>query len=95
MDQTKAESKKEWTLLDKAGELDWFEFETRMRRLVVDLIQPTVFKLNKDREDVSILKSVVETNTKKVEDLENLILKSDRKQTKFEEIYNQISDSVP
>ena len=76
------------------GELDWFEFETRMRKLIVDLVQPTVKKCNEDRENFGKLQAFAELQKARVDELETLLLKSDKQQTRFDEVFTQIADVV-
>ena len=65
-----------------------------MRKLVVDLIQPTVLKLNQDRENVAAIKTMAELQKQRVDELESFMLKSGKKQTQFDVVFNQIAESV-
>ncbi len=79
----------------KSAELDWFEFETRMRKLVVDLIQPTVTKLNEDRENVAGIKAIAEAQRKRVDELEAIVMhKSGSHQSHFDTIYQKFNEIV-
>ena len=62
--------------------------------MVIDLIQPTVIKLNEDRENVGMIKSLAEFQKKRVDELETLVLKSGKNQTRFDEIFNRITEAV-
>ena len=75
-------------------EFEWFDFETRMRKLVVELIQPTLLKINLDRENVSALKATIMTEQKRVDNLELIVLKKDTKNTHFDNIYEKFSTIV-
>ena len=33
-------------------EVDWFDFETRMRKLIQEMLEPTIKKVNQDRDKI-------------------------------------------
>jgi len=75
-------------------EFEWFDFETRMRKLVVDLIQPTILKINEDRENVSALKAAIKAEQIRVNELETAVFKKEGKDTHFENIYTKFTEIV-
>jgi len=75
-------------------ELEWFEFETRMRKVVIDLMQPTVAKLNEDRENVAGLRALAESQKNRVDELENIVLKKGSRSTHFDDIYKKFEEIV-
>jgi len=44
-------------LLGQNYEIDWFDFETRMRKLIHEMIEPTVRKVNEDRDKLFKLRN--------------------------------------
>ena len=65
-----------------------------MRKLVVDLMQPTIIKLNEDRENVGSLKALMNYYKKRVDYLEMIVLKKNEKNTHFDCIYSRLSEIV-
>ena len=81
--------------VDKTGELELFSFETKMRKLILDLIHPTVERFNKEKEEYSVLKDNLETHNKRIRQLEMLVFhEGDEEGPKpvFEEIYERIGN---
>ena len=37
---------------DATQEINWFDFETRMRKLIHEMVEPTVRKVNEDRDNI-------------------------------------------
>jgi hypothetical protein len=54
-------------------ELDWYDFETRMRAVVVKLLEPTIKKAADDRENIRLLQHSNKKNVKRIEELEFLL----------------------
>lgn len=58
-------------------ELNWYDFETRTRRLVFELLQPTVTRSTEDREMIYSMRRKIESHRQKIEELEYCLFKSD------------------
>lgn len=58
-------------------ELNWYDFETRTRRLVFELLQPTVTRSTEDREIIYSMRRKIEGHRQKIEELEYCLFKSD------------------
>jgi len=39
-------------MIKSTAEIDWFDFETRIRLIVRDLIDPSIKRQEKDREEI-------------------------------------------
>eukprot|EP00359_Climacostomum_virens_P000882 CAMPEP_0204896932 /NCGR_PEP_ID=MMETSP1397-20131031/452_1 /ASSEMBLY_ACC=CAM_ASM_000891 /TAXON_ID=49980 /ORGANISM="Climacostomum Climacostomum virens, Strain Stock W-24" /LENGTH=675 /DNA_ID=CAMNT_0052064619 /DNA_START=1209 /DNA_END=3236 /DNA_ORIENTATION=+ len=57
------------------AELDWFNFETRMRRIVTELLGPTVQRVSENREATTKLQSKMRNAETRIEELDNVIHK--------------------
>lgn len=90
--------------IEMAHDIDWFDFETRMRKLIHEMIEPTVRKVNEDRDKVFKLKNGLDLQRKKLDDLEfagtityvylTLVIKTDNKTNVFDEIFRSIARLV-
>jgi len=76
---------------DKA-DLIWFEYETRLRKLVEELLEPTVKRSREEREMYEVLSKKHEGLLKRVEDLEFTSHRTQKRQTVFEDIFRRISE---
>ncbi|OMJ93171.1 hypothetical protein SteCoe_3859 [Stentor coeruleus] len=54
-------------------ELNWYEFETRMRRLIVELLEPTIQRITTDKEAMVKTTSKVKAIRKQIKHIETLI----------------------
>eukprot|EP00347_Sterkiella_histriomuscorum_P022302 403330961 len=72
-------------------EIDWFDFETRMRKLIHEMIEPTVRKVNEDRDKIYKLKTDQDNHKRKLEDLEFAVIKTDNKTNVFEDIFRSLA----
>lgn len=54
-------------------ELNWYEFETRMRRLIVELLEPTIQRITADKEAMVKTTSKVKATRKQLKHIETLI----------------------
>jgi len=79
--------------IDKA-DLIWFEYETRLRKLVEELLEPTVKRSREEREMYEVLSKKHEGLLKRVEDLEFTSHRTQKRQTVFEDIFRRISELV-
>jgi hypothetical protein len=75
-----------------ASELDWFDFETRMRDVIHELVEPIVKKAAEDREKMLSLQRGQENDGKRIDQLESAVLKKGRKNTVFDEINQRFID---
>ena len=70
-----------------------FAIETRIRKVVRDLIEPTVDRSFEDREKVARLQKSVDSFTERIEYMENIVIHDGRKLSVCEEIYAKIADN--
>lgn len=75
-----------------ATELDWFDFETRMRDVIHELIEPVMRKATEDREQMLTIRRNQENDEKRLDQLESAVLKTGRKATVFDEIQQKFVD---
>ena len=75
------------------AELNWFDLETRMRKLVFELLEPTINRSQEDKEQISLAKKSLIQHNKRLEELEICLFKSNEKKTIFEEIYKKIAEN--
>lgn len=61
--------------LANIAELDWFNFETRMRHIVTELLAPTVQRLSDNREITTKLQSKIRNAETRIEELDNVVHK--------------------
>ena len=77
--------------LESTAELDWFQFETEMRKVIRDLIDPTIQRSHEDRERTNNYKIILDTYEERLNYMENLILRNGEKLTVFEDIKDRIA----
>lgn len=68
------------------NELDWFEFETRMRNVVSLLIDPLIKNIEKNTSNIELMKKSGETTNKKIRFIESLVGTPNSKTGWIEEI---------
>lgn len=73
-------------LKNRSTELDWFDFETRMRDVIDELIEPVIKRASEDREQALNCQRQITENSKRLEVLEGIVLNTGRKASIFEEI---------
>ena len=72
--------------------LDWFDFETRMRKIIHEIMEPTVKRSHEDREMVMQLKSVVVDHDQRMKPMEFALYKSDEPTDAFEKLHTKMAD---
>ena len=65
-----------------------------MRKMIHEMIEPTVKKVNEDRDRIYKIKAEQDTNRRKVEDLEFAVIKTDNKTNVFEDIFRGLARLV-
>ena len=65
-----------------------------MRKMIHEMIEPTVKKVNEDRDKIYKMKAEQDSNRRKVEDLEFAVIKTDNKTNVFEDIFRAIARLV-
>eukprot|EP00347_Sterkiella_histriomuscorum_P002179 403369162 len=84
------------------NELQWFDFEIRMRRVIQEFMEPTIERITRDRELQNLTQKRSDQQQKRVELLESVVLKTgssstlgnnSQQKTVFEEISQTISDN--
>ena len=76
------------------GDLDWFDFETRMRKLIAELLEPTVLRTQDDKAQILLLRKMNETLKKRMDDAEFVQAKAAKRMDKLEEIWTRVKDLV-
>ena len=72
--------------------LDWFEFETKMRKLIHELIEPTLRRAQEDREAVESIKRMTIDHGKRLEPIEIALYMSKSKHSLFEDMNMRIAE---
>lgn len=70
------------------NELNLFVFETHVRKLIRDLVEPTMQRASEDREVVNETKRVLNLVSRRLHELEYIIYKGNERNTIFDDIYN-------
>jgi len=81
-------------LIEKQTDLIWFDYETRLRKLIEEILEPTVKRSKEERELFDILSKKNESLTKRVEDLEFMSQRTQKRQTSFEDIFKRLNELV-
>jgi hypothetical protein len=76
------------------SQLNWFEFETRMRRIVTELLEPTISRITNDREQLVTTQSTIETYKKKVDEIETLLGLGQKKSGWMEDIEQSLQKNL-
>jgi hypothetical protein len=79
---------------DQMDEVGFFEFETKIRRMLLEVLEPLQKKLFEDRDKIAKLRTDVEGTKRKTEDLEFAIGKTDARLVAFDDIYKKMSKTV-
>ena len=78
----------------KEIELNYFAFEHEMRKSIRDLFEPYTTKATQDREQVQETVRVIGKLTKRVKDLEHMLLKGSDVTTVFDELFQKFGQVV-
>lgn len=65
-----------------------------MRKLIHEMIEPTVRKVNEDRDKIFRLRNDQDMHKRKLEDLEFAVIKTDNKTNVFEDIFRSLAKIV-
>lgn len=77
----------------KAIELDWFDFETRMRELLRSQLESVVTQAARDREQSNLMKKQLDSQHTRIEELESAVLWNKTRATVFEDIYQRLAEN--
>eukprot|EP00347_Sterkiella_histriomuscorum_P020570 403337299 len=72
-------------------ELNYFVFETHVRKLIRDLIDPFANKASEDREVVNETRRQLTHVAKRLHEIEYIIYKGNERNTIFDDIYNRVN----
>ena len=72
----------------------WFDYETRLRTLVEELLEPTLRRSREERELFEMLSRKNDHSNKRLDDVEFMFQKTQKRQTAFEDIFKRIHDLV-
>ena len=75
-------------------EVTLFEFETKMRKLIIDMVDPFIKRQGTDREFANKLRTDLETARRKAEEQNYSIEKIEQKLTTFDEVFKKIAALV-
>jgi hypothetical protein len=75
-------------------DFNWFDFETRIRKVISELLQPTIKRSKEDKETISEVKTVVTDCKQEVEEMKYTIDKIKKKNKQFDQIFKKISELV-
>ena len=78
----------------KASELDWFDFENRMRDIMQELIEPIIRRASEDREEGLSRETKMAEHNRRLEILEGVVLSTGRKTTIFEQINSRFQKVI-
>lgn len=76
-----------------SSNLDWFAFETRIRKVLHELLEPTAERSVKTKEHVEEVKTQNEFLTRKIEELEFILHKSHKRSTLFDNVNKRLIES--
>ena len=74
-------------------ELEWYDFETRMRNVVTELVEPILKRTQEDREEIGTCNRSCATLSKRLEDLEFLVQKNKGRNKVMDDINRRIAAS--
>lgn len=72
-------------------EFEWFEVETKIRKFVNELIQPTILKIAIDKKMIEDVNDKIIANDIHVKSLHDIIHYNDNKVKVIEDIFEKIS----
>ena len=72
--------------------VNWFLFENRIRKMVIELLEPIVKRSNDDREVVLGIKMLSETQKRKLDELEYLTHKSQKRLGSLDMVTKRINE---
>lgn len=78
------------TAPENMDEVGFFEFETKIRKMLLDMVEPLQKRLADDRDKIAKLRSDLETGKRKTEDLEFHLSKTDNRLTAFDDVYKKL-----
>ena len=73
-------------------QLDWFDFETRMRKLILDLLTPYSDKASDDRGEITKLRKLLDGLDKRIFELEFILKKESQPTTVFDMLEDKIAE---
>jgi len=73
--------------------MDWFAFETRIRKVLHELLEPTAERSMKTKESMEEVRTQNEFLTRKVEELEFILHKSHKRSTLFDNVNKRLIES--
>jgi hypothetical protein len=71
-----------------------FEFETKMRKLILDMVDPFTKRQATDREFTAKLRTDLEAARRKIEEQEYAMTKIETRLGTFDEVFKKIADVV-
>ena len=80
--------------IDTVDEVTLFEFETKIRKLILDMVDPFTKRQATDREFTAKLRTDLEASRRKIEEQEYAMQKIDSKLNTFDEVFKKIAAVV-
>lgn len=81
-------------ILDSLDEVTLFEFETKIRKLILDLVDPFTKRQATDREFTAKLRTDLESARRKIEEQDYAMSKIEARLGTFDEVFKKIADLV-
>ena len=75
-------------IIDRSEEIQWMDFETRMRKVIKELLSPVLDRAQEDRELLLKINQRRKTQEDKVAILENSVFKTKNSTSMFDDIEN-------
>lgn len=79
---------------ENMDEVGFFEFETKIRKMMIEMLEPIQKRLTDDRDKIVKLRGDLESAKRKSEDLDFHLQKTDGRLQAFEDIYKKIAKLV-
>ena len=80
--------------MPETSEIDWFNFETRMRKTVAEMLEPLQKAADDDRDGVIALQAMLSQMEKRVQDLSLELERTDAKTTQVMELKLKVQTLV-
>ena len=80
--------------LDSLDDVVLFEFETKIRKLILDMVDPFTKRQATDREFTAKLRTDLESARRKIEEQDYAMSKIEARLGTFDEVFKKIADLV-
>jgi len=80
--------------MSSADEVGFFEFETKIRKMIIDMLDPLQKRVSDDRDKIVKIRTDLEAQRRHTEDLQFAINKTDSRLVAFDDIYKKFNRLV-